>query len=203
MKKILIIVAIVAIAFILTSMKASAFSFVDVFKFLNRDSKVEEEAKTELDFREQFLAVEKYENWKNAFDNQNIDELFSDERNFSFAEAELNYLIDKRLNEIKYPPAKNVKIYLKDGLIKVRGYSLKRFFNGRIELDIAPVQKHGKLALDVKRVRFRNIYFPKFIASFLLKEEMEDTYAFLYSHPDYKKLNIVVEEDKLELKYSN
>lgn len=204
MKKVLIVIIVIIVVFILTSVSASAFSFVDVFRFLNKGSNQEQhEEEKELDFYQKQSAEDKYENWKNAFNEKDIGKVFLNEHNFIFSEAEINHLITKRLGDMNYPPVKDVKIYLKEGLIEVRGYSVKKFFKGKIELDIAPIQKQNRLALEVKKARFRNIYFPSFVASYILKEEMKETIDFLYSHPEYKKLELEALKDSLQLKYSN
>jgi len=202
MKNFLIILIVMLLVFILSPMRVSAFSFVDVFKILNRARNVEIEEVDKLPSSEEDLTEKKYKDWKDAYNNYEIEDLFLNPDNFVFTEAEINYLITKRLGDMNYPPVQNVKIYLKNGLIQLRGESIKKFFKGKIELDIAPVQRNNKFALEVKKAKFKGIYFPRFIASYIIKEEMKETYAFLYSHEEYKKLKVEATENKLELKYS-
>lgn len=202
MKKLLVILIVTILVFILSSMRVSAFSFADVFKILNRVRSQETEEVDKLPSSQENLTEKKYKDWKDAYNSYEIEDLFSDSNNFIFTEAEINYLITKRLGDMNYPPVQNVKIYLKNDLIQLRGESIKKFFKGKIELDIAPVQRNSKLALEVKKAKFKGIYFPRFIASYIIKGEMKETYAFLYSHKEYKKLEVEATENKLELKYS-
>ncbi len=197
MKKLLIIIILL---FLIVPVSANAFSFSNIFSFFKKE-KIEIEIEIEP---EPFIieyAEEKYKAWTKAFKNKDTELVLANKDNLYFSEWELNYLIQKRLKDIKHPPAENVKIFLKDNLIKVKGKSLARFFKGEFELDIKPVKKGKRVVLEVKRTRFQRIYFPSFIASIMLKKEMDDTMNFLYSHGGVEELEIIVEEDNLELRY--
>lgn len=196
-KKFLIIIVLL---FLIVPIAAHAFSLSDIFSFLKKEDKIIE-AEPEPNPAITVLAEEKYKIWKDAFENKDIEIVMSNVSNLFFSEGELNYLIEKRLKDMKYPPAKEVKVFLKEGLIKIRGISKIKFFKGSFELNIKPVQKERRIVLEVKKARFKKFYFPSFVASILLKKEMDDTMAFLYSHGSVEKLKIIIIEDNLELKY--
>ena len=203
MKKILIVIVALLVLFPIT---VFAFSFTDIFYFFDKKPEAVEEVleeNVEENLFSRYLAEEKYESWKTAYDNGDIRLASDSSKNLIFSEGEINYLIEKRLEDMKHSPVDNITLELQDGLIKATGRCLKRFFNGDFELDIEPTNKYGRLSFEVKRARFKGVFLPKFIASLILKGEMKETITFLHSNPDYVKVNIKVSENKLELDFQN
>jgi hypothetical protein len=208
MKKFLILLVAVAI---LVPATVHAFSFVDILNFgkklIQRETQpVSVEVKTEaVTPSAQFSAMSaenKYQNWNNAYLKHDVAEVFSDNRNLYFTEAELNYLVAQQLASATDPIARDVAVSFSDNLIKISGYSLVKNFSGQFYLEAKIVTVDQRINFQVTRARFHNFYFPTFIAQALLRSQLGKMIDFLYSSHDYQNLSVTVGSGFVQLNYS-
>jgi hypothetical protein len=150
---------------------------------------------------ERLNASVKYENWLKAFKDKDLIALFSDEKNFSISENELNYIINRSLEGQKDPIARDVSVdFSDDGLIKVYGYSNWKNLKGDFELQIVIIKGKNKIYPKVAKARLGKIFLPSLIAEMIVRRETLDAISFLYSgeHQDWQA---VVNDQFLRLEY--
>jgi len=208
MKKYLIIIIALAV---LAPATVYAFSFVDVINFskifVHKEVQPSaEEVKKEMTAApENFFsstAEKKYQNWVNAFNQKDITLALKDSSNLYFTDAEINYLVAKDLATMSNPPARDMQIAFTDNLIKFSGYSMLKFFSGQFILEAKVVEANNRLGLQVTKARYRNFYFPAFLAQSLLADQLKEMINFLYSSPDYQNLSVTVGDGFIELNYA-
>ena len=202
----------VALLFLLIPAGVMAFSYRDILQFgkkiINTDRFAPEKlreapAAESLPRPARERAEEKYENWKSAWDNNDIRPVFHDVGNFYFSEDEFNYLIQRRLKEDAKPLARDVVVNFEDGVIKASGYSLFKMMKGPFSVELTIVRgQRGRVNLKILKANLCGMYVPPFIVENILKSELKKTVEFLYGNGDYKNLDIVAGNGSLELIYA-
>lgn len=198
MRKTLILSALAGL--LLFPSSVLAFSFFDVFQFFSTDKKVETttEVFTEQDKR---VAESKYGAWEEAYDKDNIKKVFQRDRNFILTEQEVNYLADKRIDELKDPAMTSVDIEFQEGKIKLEGY-LTRTLEGNIEAIVQIKEENGREVPKIAKAKYKGFYFPSWAANMMLNKAIKEEVDFLYSHPKYKDLDVSINEERIKLDYS-
>lgn len=155
-----------------------------------------------LSTNEKKAADQKYFDWDKAYNQKNIKLLVGDKANFIFSEAELNYFVAKSLAKAKKPEVIDVKIALDDGLATVSGYSLVSPFKGPVNLTGKFVSDGKKIRLELTKVQYRGFSLPKSVATSIINRYSPELLSFLYGYPDYSGLEVIIKDDKLELRYN-
>jgi hypothetical protein len=208
MKKYLIIFVVLAI---MAPVAAHAFSFVDVINFgrwlVHKEAKpatidVKKEAVAPDKFSS-LTAEKKYHNWRDAFDEKDAALAVVDNRNLYFTDAEINYLITKELEAMSLPPVRDAKVSFTENLIKISGYAMVNNFNGQFSLEAKVIEANSRIGFQVTRARYRNFYFPAFLAQSILDSQLKEMIDFLYSSPNYQNLSATVGNGFIELNYTN
>ena len=206
----------VATAFLIVPFVALSFSFGNVVNFGKKLMRVENrvesqanqyEAKKEVaDESAQISpdeAVQKFENWKNAFARKNIGQADCVSHNFHFTETEFNYFIVHELAGVANPQVRDPQISFERDLAKISGYSLFKKFPGQFYLEVKVIQRNGRLNLKVAKAKYRKIYVFPFIAEPMLNSQAKDTMNFLYSNPDCQNPKVTIGDGFAELNYGN
>ena len=144
-------------------------------------------------------ANEKYSNWEKAFNKTNLNLDTTNPQNLTLSESELNYMVKKSLATLKNPPIQDLKIDLLEGEVEISGYLLSPF-RGSISAIVKPVYSLGKLSPEVTKVRFKKLYFPKRLANRLLSKQLEPSLNLLYSDSSLKDLQIIIRNDRIQIK---
>lgn len=200
MKKAIIILALLAI---MVPASAQAFSFPGIKGIWNKiftdDNDYSEE---DVDYASLIkpLADYKYEIWEESYENKRLYGLMKDSRNLYFTNAEANYILGKKLQELKNPPADDFEIWFKDGYAYARAHMIK-YFRGDISGEIEFVKEKKRTVPKVRKARWGKIWIPTFIVNAILRTELKALIDFLYSDPNFPYIDITVEEDLLELKF--
>jgi hypothetical protein len=206
-----IIIALLAVC-LAAPFKASAFSFGDVISYGRKILKTadkkpappvldEKSIDRSLPVDVRFDRKEKYRIWKESYSNEDITNLFKNPENFVFSEEELNYFSQKEYNTSSTTIVRDLKVDLKPGLIKISGYSLMNMMKGNFSAEIKVVKGVEGLYLKVSKARLGRLWIPSFALDNLIKRETKKLKQFLYSNKDYQNLEVLIDEDRLELKY--
>jgi hypothetical protein len=209
MKKLLFIFIALAILIPLT---VYAFSFSDVVNFgkslIHKEVKpTPEEVKNGLTDQAanlySYSAQTKYLNWKKAYEKKDITLVISDSRNLYFTDTEINYLIAQELAAAANPPARDINVSFSENLVKVSGIAMLKNFSGQFNLEGKIVKNNNdkKITLAVTRARYKNLYFPSFLAQMLMRNQLQKAADFLYSNADYQDLSLTIGNGFAELNY--
>lgn len=155
-----------------------------------------------LSTTEKKVADQKYLDWDKAYSQNNIKLLVGNKTNFVFSETELNYFVTKSIAKAKKPDVIDVKIALDDGLATVSGYSLMNPFKGPVNLTGKFVSEGKKIKLELTKVQYRGFPLPTSVATSIINRYSPELLSFLYGYPDYSGLEVIIKDDKLELKYN-
>ena len=209
MKKYLVI--LIALAIIVPVTAAHAFSLGDVLNFgarlLHKENQI---AQTEVKTQtvqdvapfSVYGAEAKFNNWAAAYDKRDLTKVIFDSRNLYFTDGELTYLINQELASATDPYAKDITVNFTDNLAKVSGYSMLKNFTGSFYLEAKPTMAHNRISLQVTKARFRNFYFPAFIAQAVLNSQLRQSIDFLYSDADYQNLTLTFGSGFIQLDYA-
>jgi len=206
-----IIVALLAVCLTIP-VAASAFSFVDAFNYGKRIFKIgekrpippvvdEKKIDRSLSVDIRYDRKEKYRVWKQAYEDGDITPIFQDKDNLVFSEEELNYFSQKEYDTASTSIVRDLKIDLVPGAIRVSGYSFARMFKGNFSGEIKLLNGVDGIYPKVVKARLGKIWIPSFFLDNMVKQETKSLKSFLYSDKDHKNLEVVIDDDRLELKY--
>lgn len=154
-----------------------------------------------LSQEERISTEEKFKNWDEAFRIKAWDSLLKNEdQNLTVSEQEVNYMITKQLKNENNPPIKNPIIKFQDNEIILTGYLLKPL-EGNIESRFKILSANNQLEIKATKVKYKGIPIPKSLSNKLLNKSLEPIKSFLYSYPDYKGLDVKINNGELKLEY--
>lgn len=153
-----------------------------------------------FDATQQKAALAKAALWQEAFNQKNWNKLIKDRNNFQISDTELNFLIKDAINKDTHSPAESVYATFKDNKINVEG-QLMTPVKGKFEM-IAKISSDGKtLKPIIERIKFKGMRIPKGYANRFLEEYFPDISTFLYTYPNYKTIDVTINDSLLKLNY--
>ncbi|MCF7795426.1 hypothetical protein K9M50_03640 [Patescibacteria group bacterium] len=188
---------IITLILIALPLSVSAWSFKDLFP---EKSNAQGNDKAELSNLEKKDVVEKYKNWENACEDNDINNLVKNKENLRFSEEEANIIAKNMLNDCGDPMLSSPEIEFRPGFISLEGYLLKPL-TGEISVEVIVYPEADKLNFDILKSTYRGFYFPPFLANRILRKPLDELFKTLYSHDDYYTIEPVVKEDELIIKY--
>ncbi len=197
MKKIVITLALVVL---IIPISAQAFSFSGIWgkMFGPKEVKQEDFEYEELD---QELAQDKYDAWVKAYDENNIYELTLTKYNLLFSNAEVNYILKKRLEDLKDPPVDDFEIWFKDGGYIYAKAHLLKYLPGNVSGEIEFIEKNDETIPHVRKIKWGKLPIPSFVANIIIKRELGELIDFLHSDPDIPYVEVGIEEDFCEIEF--
>ena len=189
----------VAILFLMIPVVAFAFSWKDLLWWQNTNPAPAEKIRV-LTQQQRLSVEEKFKNWDTAFKNKSWDTLLDNQNNLTITEEEINYMITKKIKEDKNSPIKNLLIKFQDDQIILSGYLLKPL-EGNFTTTAEIISKDKEINLEIKKVRYKGIPFPKSITNILLSKAIDPITQFLYSYPNYQGVKIISDKGVLKIDY--
>jgi hypothetical protein len=208
----LIFLGIFCLVAISAPVAASAMSYVDFLKYGRRLLKINEtpepvkkDEKTidrSLPVESRAKFKEHFRLWKGAYEAEDIAVLFQYKGIFKLSEEEINYFSEKEFNTATSSVVKNLKIDFTPGLIKVSGYSFMKMMKGDFYAEIKIVQGKNRIYPKVVKARYGKVPVPAIVVDNAIRKESGPLINFLYSNKNYEHLEVVIDDNSLELKYT-
>jgi hypothetical protein len=189
--------SIITLILITLPLSVSAWSFKDLF---SQKSSAQENNNIKISNLEKKNAVEKYNNWEEACENNDINDLIKNKENLRFSENEANIIARTMLDNCSDPMLSSPEIEFRPGFITLEGYLLKPL-TGEVKVEVVVYSEANKLNFDVLKSSYRGFYFPPFLANRIIKKPLDKFFKTLYSHNNYYTIEPVVKEDELIIKY--
>jgi hypothetical protein len=189
--------SIITLILITLPLSVSAWSFKDLF---SQKSSAQENNNIKISNLEKKDAVEKYNNWEEACENNDINDLIKNKENLRFSENEANIIARTMLDNCSDPMLSSPEIEFRPGFITLEGYLLKPL-TGEVKVEVVVYSEANKLNFDVLKSSYRGFYFPPFLANRIIKKPLDKFFETLYSHNNYYTIEPVVKEDELIIKY--
>jgi hypothetical protein len=189
--------SIITLILITLPLSVSAWSFKDLF---SQKSSAQENNNIKISNLEKKNAVEKYNNWEEACENNDINDLIKNKENLRFSENEANIIARTMLDNCSDPMLSSPEIEFRPGFITLEGYLLKPL-TGEVKVEVVVYSEANKLNFDVLKSSYRGFYFPPFLANRIIKKPLDKFFETLYSHNNYYTIEPVVKEDELIIKY--
>lgn len=197
MKKIVIIFALLAL---IMPTSVRAFSFSGIWSKMFGPKEVQQED-FEYEVLDEELAQDKHDSWLKAYEEKNIYELTLTDYNLLFSNAEINYILNKRLDDLKNPPVDDFQIWFKDGDYIYAEAHLLKYLPGNVSGEIEFIEKNDKTIPHIRKIKWGKLPIPAFIANMAIKKELGELTDFMYSDPNIPYIEVDIEEDFCEIKF--
>jgi hypothetical protein len=208
----LIFLGIFCLIVLVAPASAKAVSYVDflnygrrMFKINKTPEPVKKDEKTidrSLPVESRAKFKEHFRLWKGAYEAEDISALFQYKDIFKLSEEEVNYFSEKEFNAATSSVVKNLKIDFTPGLIKVSGYSFMKMMKGDFYAEIKIIQGKDRIYPKVVKARYGKIPVPAMVVDNAIRKESRPLINFLYSNKNYENLEVVIDDNFLELKYT-
>jgi len=188
---------ILLLMMLITPLSAQAFSWKNIFSW-GKQSEVIPEQVVELNQNQKSIAQQKLNTWVRAYKGEGLSLLISQPDSLNITEAELNYILQARLEIMKNPPVKDIQASLTDDKFIIDGYALIPW-EGKIHLEVAVNVLEDQLYFYVQKARYKGFYVPGFLVGRLLYKELESVSDFFFSDQDVKLQDISIQDGVLNL----
>jgi len=124
-----------------------------------------------------------------------------DPNNFQVSDTELNFLIKEAIKKDAHSPVESIYVtFSKDNKMNITG-QLNAMVKGKFELT-GKINSNGKtLNPVIEKIKFKGLPIPKGYANKFLEEYFPDIGSFLYTYPNYSRIDVTINDGLLKLNY--
>ena len=192
---------IFVLAILIIPLSASAFWFwdkpaakVDAITISSASN-----SNTELTDAQKSLADSKYKLWEASFEKKDVQSTITNQNNFWFNIAEINYLFNGENSKTKNPLLNNFKLIDNGGTLAVSA-NFKKIISGNFSFNVQITSLDKKLRLNISKLRFYGFPVPTSFISGSLNKSLDEYFSFLYNDTRFQGFNFSNDNGLLKLK---
>jgi hypothetical protein len=153
----------------------------------------------ELTDTEKILADSKYKLWYDSFEKKDVQSVITNQDNFWFNLAEINYLFNSENSKTKNPLLSNFKLTDNSGTLNVAA-DFKKIISGKFSFNVKIVNNGNKIKLDISQLRIYGFPLPAAFISGPLNKSLDEYFSFLYNDNRYQGFSFSGDSGILKLK---